>query len=486
MLKKCFVGLVSFVSAALIAVSAEESHEPFNFVFIVDSNYASHCAETIHTIETAMPKANKNAIVIMPKIEPKDNDALKPLADEHTSIILKEINSIDCLNQFYTEEVKKYPTSWSPLILLRCLLASVIDELNKQQDFIDETCNKKPITSFVSLDSDLWILDDLTELFHTLGDKHVFSTPLSPISLDNYEEMILGAGDEVLMGVSSGVLFWNLNEIEDIKKFTASIIDNLDKAYKEHKFLHSDLFCSFAKTFGQLDQRSKSNLQQFLSNIKDLDINRNFTEIIEKLDKFALSNEAEILKNFIKIMKKILNEIPKADNCITSVDSYFGNFLTEIPEEALSAPNLEESYEHERNAFPADESALEPFADTTLPLRFNFNPKDLFPRLSTGNETQAGFPKFSEIHEQLIKFGSIMDRIRKEAANVRILHFDGTIKPWDIEKLIIAQESDPEISVIREFYDKVQKKKLTHDDLTAFKEFLGNRAQAFMTKIARG
>ena len=86
----------------------------------------------------------------------------------------------------------------------------------------------------------------------------------------------------------------------------------------------------------------------------------------------------------------------------------------------------------------------------------------------------------------MIKSETIRNRIFTEAADVRILHFDGTIKPWDIEKLIIAQESDPEISVIRELYDKVQKKKLTHDDLTAFKEFLGNRAQAFMTKIARG
>lgn len=158
MLKKLLLGILSTFS-----ITFASTQSPFSFVFIVDSNYAPHCAETIFTLKTVMPNANKNAIIIMPDIDENSETLLTTLSDEHTSVILREIGTIDCIDR---NAMETYKTSWSPLINLRWQLASVMAWLNKQPDFIDLLIDKSPISTFVSLDSDLWILQDLSEMFN--------------------------------------------------------------------------------------------------------------------------------------------------------------------------------------------------------------------------------------------------------------------------------------------------------------------------------
>ncbi len=480
MLKKLLLAVLSFVSATFAAM---QTPSPFSFVFIVDSNYVPHCAETIFTLKATMPNTNKNAIIIMPDIDKNSETLLTTLSDEHTSVILREIETIDCIDR---NAMETYKTSWSPLINLRWQLVSVIDWLNNQHDFIEKLFDKKPISTFVSLDSDLWVLQDLSGMFNVRGKHPILSSPLSPISLNNYEEIVLhGESSPMPMGVSSGVLLFHRDEIDNSEEFTKSISERLEEDWNKHKLFTSKKFCLMTKIFLDQNEESKefirSFLKEFLEKTKKITVkNESYGNLMKILQELEIVYK-KVPQEFIVVIKDIIEETSNINWHFDSpqTNELFDFLLDPYLEKTTNKETLDKDYDKALQMFPADETALEYYTDVeTLTIKYNFNPKDLFPALFTGNESAEGYPKFPEIHKELIKNEQIRKDVYTNAKDIMIFHFDGTIKPWNTERLANAIESDPKIGKIQEFYNKIRERSLTLADLQDFREFLSEVADS--------
>lgn len=285
------------------------------------------------------------------------------------------------------------------------------------------------------------------------------------------------------MGVSSGVLLFHLAEITNPEKFIREIRKHLEDEWNQHNLFTSEQVCSMTKFFLDQNEESKgvikSFLEEFLGKAGEKAITKESygKNILTTLQKLS-ATYAEVPQEFLKFMNDIITETSNINWHTNEIltNNLFDFFLDPSLEKTTNKETLPEEYEKARQLFAIDELALQNCTDTSLPIRWNFNPRNLFPRIFTGNEAAKGYPTFLKMREELIKNKQIRDDVYTNAKDIMIFHFDGTIKPWNTEILANAIKADPEIEKIQEFYNKLKKRTLTLDDINEFRAFLSNIA----------
>lgn len=471
MFKKLLLGLLSVVSIASAAVQ-----DPQSYVFVIDSGYASHCAETIYTLNVTMPEQDKNVVVLYEGLDEQDKAFLTTEAQDHTRVILWDIDRLHCLKRDLMNEIT---SAWSHLVHVRWQLASIMDELNKIEEFKSELFDKKPITRLVYLDADLWILQDLSELFTIKSEYPVLSARLSPISTDSYEENEMVAG-----GVSGGVLVFRLDKIEDSTKFTEGVAEHLLQEWNEHKISKGpDYFPPIVNALLNYPEDEQDNtisfIQYFISDFNDYVAAAPIEYTFKKLE--AAQKKYNISADFVDGMKKILVDSAKIKSEYHIKDLL--KFMTDLNSLKTCAKIIDGKYTVDEiwsrgfEVFAVDETGLELEADLILPIKWNYNPKDLFPALSNGKESQIPFP---EMHKVLMKKSDINEEIVSNASDVKILHFDGARKPWDKASMAEAIKIDPLVGEIVSFYISVKNENLSKEAISAFMAFLNKRADTLV------
>lgn len=416
---------VCLIATLAFKFSSRTTNIPTNdqqmvFVLATDNNFVAPTAVTIQSVKLSTPQSKIFVIIADTDVTQDSQQKLLSMADSNNQIIFLTLNNPQY--QSYIDKAMKFKTKWHRLVALRLVYPEILQ--NVQID-------NQPIQKFIHLDSDLYVLRDLSEFWNTsfpVG-KLFISADCSFLHKNSLQK--LQQGSQIAPYFSGGVVLWNFSGIR--KKFSD---------------LQKNLFLEDAKNLNTRKQLITHPLvYSLVQKIRHLYSDSHHSEAftpkkffnLSPSDQKKISSQIETDPDFIELKKQFPEYFSNTSQKIAVICFIYHHGTQH---DSRFAPEKYEEWKEEvLSNEVTEETVFNPYSHK-LPFRYNFLVKRVFTDIQSDPQPTSQSLE-AILLPQFLKCPEILATIKNEIQNMKILHFFAKLKPWSKEsQKLIAQDPD--------------------------------------------
>ena len=426
-------------------------HRPV-IVMGTNDGYINPTATSIMSVKGSTPD-DKSIIVLYNELSAENIDMLEKLSDESTTVVTRKID------EEIQERAKEYATSWNILVQERIFYPEIFEKLNADKGFLNKIGLEGPVKYFVHLDSDTLVLRNLFDIFGNISRKCCFASTNLKFVCPERIELI----DAKVVGVSGGVLVWDLDELSKQKTSPAFVAER-EKAYyslynNKHVFAMYEILLK--------SKQKREIIEKIQRIIKEPD----YLDIISK----TVFPEFSDIKSFFEKFSKIKMLLEKAELLGATTFKEFWSYLYEVAiEQETTKMDFVIKKAKEEEVYcttPTEEEVFLRYPVEFLPEQYNFIVKNIFPKIDSTDLKEVSTWKYANekvtsyttlLQQHLLIIPNIKDELSDSFNKMVVMHFDGCFKPWTNEFQELAKDN-PSLQKIIDIY-KIFEEGITDPD----------------------
>lgn len=413
-------GIVVVIKSGKLSINNDRVPHEMVIVLATDNGFVEPTAVLLQSVKLTTPQS-KTFIILGDEVTPGNRAKLEQMQDENNKIVWVDLQEEKY--QHFFKQVEDYKTSWHRLVALRLVYAELLQDIKIQGHSIER---------FIHLDSDMYALKDISDLWHMEfeQDKLFIAANYScvlPKHADFFPNIRY-----VQPHICGGVVVWNVKAI--LAKFKQAGKNIF--LYDAFKHNQQALLCTNDLTYVLVHK-----LVKFLENEKNLP--KDFIYAPPEIQKrvFRFIDSTPELKELIKLFPETFNDI-----VLNRAFGFFVYYNAVDPESEYRKQNGKWKFDTSQS-YATEEIIFNPYSqliDFSYDFLTKFTMPDLLPDETLRKNCQC-------ILSLILQYREIQQTLKKSIDNMKILHFCSKPKPWDdnIDELIA---NDPECNYCYQVY----------------------------------
>lgn len=424
-------------------------------VMSTDDGYAEPTTVSIVSVKCSTSD-KKSIIVLYNELSDENIKKLEGLSDKNTTIITQKIDE-DIL-----KKAEEFSTNWNILVQERIFYPEIFSKLNKNKKFLNKVGVNK-IRYFVHLDSDTFVLRNLFDILGYIPENREVRYKSSDGAIrDIVETPCFASVPHVVFrqrlekgmqwgGITGGVVVWDLDEIERTRinmVLTA-------KKIKARKLLYNNEH--IFKIYNILIYSDKK--EELVAKIKRIaEESKNLDDVIKTEVARSSNIESRDIKVFFENLSKIKKSFEDAEKLGEVTFQEFWGHLYNVATGTKTRKridfNLRRSSNRKKlNPNPTEEMVMKRFPQVFVSPRFNFCMRNIFPEIRVSSMSSLNKKNYLFILQRhLLQIPGIEDELIDNFKNMVVMHFDVSLKPWNLEFKELAK-TNPSLQKIIDIYE---------------------------------